>query len=972
MNTRWFLECFGSWRARDASGRVVERLRTRKTEALLALLALSSRPQRRDELCLMLWPDAAPAASRNSLSAALSALRRDLGDDVVCADRNSVSLAPGLFSTDVAEFDIAMRENDWARAVELYRGSLLPGFDEEFFVLRCAEYEEKARGAFREHLCELEALREWNTLRALARRAMELFGAEATSFEALMRAHHGEGDCEAALRVYEEWQKWARRENEIVPDAVRQWARQLRREKENQPLTSAAPAQSTSVETSTPRETLPPPWTRFFGREIEIELVSQWLRDGERLVTLTGAGGSGKTRLAIETLRGLLPAWENRIYFVPMASLWDAELVLSAIRDALGIVASPDVSPLEQIGRALRGQKCILLLDNMEQLGTHGAAQLQELRGCLPQATFVVTSRVLLHLPGEREFAVSPLPTPLETARAEEIADYPSAALFCDRAGLTLNNGNIAPIGALCRRLDGIPLAIELAAARAKVLSPAQILERLEKHPDFLQSREFGLPERHRTLRATIEWSTDLLEPHLRDFYARLSVFRGGWTLEAAEQICAPGVCEEWDVLDFLEQLRASSLIATVDGPSGTRYRLLEMLREWGEAQLDADCRHELQMRHLEFYTQLVEGALDPFTLAQRGEELAAENGNFRAALTFALERDDEQAANDAARLTGAMGGFWEARAQHAEGSEWVKRVLSKDGDIEPHICARLMCCGGIMEWCCGDYKCALELLEDSLEKYRALGDEAGEIAALDYSAKVVGVLGRFGDERLQGQKIMAYAREHNDLARLLSSLVTTAWGALNSGHAEEAIDHLDECTTLAQSLGVHRVAALCQATLPMALFMCGRMEDAQRVSKASLEMLKYPLDPYVHTFVRGSAGIVALAMGELEFAREALPETAYNFYRISTRWEVASMLSECGNLAVVLGDYERAALIYGATEALRQQCGHEMLTCLRFTYEAGLDALKAAMSAEEIERLWARGAQMSLEEVVALTQELR
>jgi DNA-binding SARP family transcriptional activator len=377
MSKRWYLECFGAFRARDEAGRVIERFRTHKTAALLAFLALSRGPQRREELCALLWPDAAPEAGRNSLSAALSSLRRELGDDLVCADRNFVRLAAGAFATDVAEFDTALRDGNFARAVELFSGPLLPGFDEEYFHLLCGEYEEKARGAFDARLhgtrnrCRLVLCS--FLLRAAA---ASVFGNDTQYFNALMRAQYGAGDLHAALRVYRRLAKVGATRKRTRA----RWRSPTRTQtasRERNELSAALPLPTPPVEvaasdvasadgastdksdTSTqPGEivisggTLPPPWTRFFGREAEMELLGKWLLKGETLVTLTGAGGSGKTRLAIETLRRLLDEWQGRIYFVPLASLWDASLFFSAIRDALGIVASPDVPPLEQIASA--------------------------------------------------------------------------------------------------------------------------------------------------------------------------------------------------------------------------------------------------------------------------------------------------------------------------------------------------------------------------------------------------------------------------------------------------------------------------------------------------------------------------------------------------------------------------------------------------------------------------------------------
>jgi predicted ATPase/DNA-binding SARP family transcriptional activator len=989
MSIRWSIDLFGGLRVRDEAsatetGSVVEKFRTYKTAALLAFLALSKGPQRREELCTLLWPDAIPEAARNSLSAALSALRRDFGPDLLIADRNTVGLVAGSSTTDIATFDAAIREKNTALAVQLYRGALLPGFDEDFFVAKAREYEEKARTLFATRLSEIEREAGWDALRTLARQASTLFGPEHTYFGALLRAQYGDGDFDAALRTFEDWQKWADLEDESIPQATLEFVQRIRREKSNHiatitvhaapPLAPSTPEATLELPTTTSvaGAALPPPWTRFFGREDEMHLLTQWLANGEKLITLTGAGGSGKTRLAIETLRAQAEAWNHRLYYIPLASLWDADLLFSAIRDALGIVASADVPPLEQIAQALRGQQCILLLDNFEQLAINGAAQLQQLRVALTGMVFVVTSRALLNLPGEREFAVSPLPTPLQYADTHEVSAAASTALFCDRSHLILNGENSSSIGALCRRLDGIPLALELAAARARVLSPTQILERLDKRPDFLQGRELGLPERHRTLRATIEWSTDLLEPRLRDFYARLAVFRDGWTLEAAEKVCAPGICEEWDVVDFLQQLRTSSLISVHDGAAGPRYRLLEMLREWGESQLSYDELFALKTRHYDFYTELAESALDPVSLAQRATELEAENGNFRAALRFSLLREDTAGNNDAARLVGALGGLWEARALNAEGREWAERALQKEEPVEPRWKARLLCCAGTMLWYCGNFHRAQALLEEGLALYRTLGDERGEALALDFLGKVFVVLGRCEDTRIYGEQAMAIARRTGDIARLLSTLVTAGWGCHNTGRPAQAVEYFDECLALSHQLGEWRLAAACEATKGFSLLLDGRRAESMAQCDHALASLDERAGPWALAFARGTIGITDIRNGNIDRARDLLPDVTRRFYGISTRWEVASLLVECGHLAIELADFERAALLLGAAQELRDRVGYVLLPCLMQEHTHYLTRLEAALPAELKATLWQRGRSLPLEEAVELVGGLQ
>jgi predicted ATPase/DNA-binding SARP family transcriptional activator len=988
MTARWQIHFFGNLYIRQGE-RELQRLRTQKTAALLALLALKNAPQRREDLCAALWPDAAPELARNSLSAALSTLRREFGNDFVCADRFTVGLAPGAFTTDIEQFLAALKEGDAERATKLYHGHFLPSCFEEPLVECAREFEEKARLAFDTHLEQLEAAQRWDELISEARRGLKFFP-HSTSWQlALMRAHRALCHFEAALEVFKEIANRARRENEPVPDAARHLARQIRREREEHPFLPpelVAPRGMGSAEQNLTlpqnaasdakpnagdkTSNVPSTWTLFFGRDQELAEVTELLRSGERLVTLSGMGGTGKTRLIIEVARRVAPEWPGRVHFVPLAALSSAELFFSNLRDALGLEAAPDLPPLEQLVRFLRGQKVLLLLDNFEQLVEGAALSLQTLREKLPEVTFLVTSRVLLNLPGEREYAVAPLPTPAPESTLPELEQFASAALFCDRAHLQIGVTNAPAIGAICRRLDGIPLALELAAARAKVLSPNQILERLGSHPDFLQSRERGVPERHRTLRATIEWSVDLLPEAVRGFFARLCVFRGTFSLDSAEKLCSAGSCQAWATLDLLEQLRAHSLLLVIETPGGTRYRLLEMLREWGESVFNATEWQELRCRHLNYFTQLAQDNQDVVSLLENGALLRAENANFRAALGFALQLDD---AAPAARLVAALRAFWESNALNAEGCEWVARVFEKvgrSGELEPQLCADLNCCGGAMAWYSGDYARASFMLEKASEAYQAAGDEIGEVRAQSYWIRVLGVTGREEQERDLGYEVIALARKHNDLPSLLWGLIATGWGCLNTGLYNESVDLLEEAIVLARQLGDARVPGVASGSQIFALILGGRAEEASTVAANMVASLSPDCDPYTRAFVEGAAAMISLALGDIERARHVLPDCARRFHAISTRWEIACVLSECGNLAAALGDFERAALIYGGTEALRRSSGHIMLHCMKLSYEGYSTLARGSLGEVRFDELWTQGLALSLDEVVALTQE--
>jgi predicted ATPase len=348
---------------------------------------------------------------------------------------------------------------------------------------------------------------------------------------------------------------------------------------------------------------LPVPVTRFFGREEEIERIKALLCPPEtRLVTLTGLGGAGKTRLALEVAGRLRERFPGPVYFVALADLTRAGGIPDAILDALGLPRFANVPPPVQVTNALHRQRSLLVLDNFEHLIEEGALYLRDLLAGVPSLTCLVTSRQRLGIAGEREFPVLPLPTPRqqpgpstpqttaqERLTPEQLAGFASVALFADRApaarpDFEVTTGNGADVAALCRRLEGIPLAIELAAARAKALTPAQMLSQLDRRFDFLVSRQQDAVPRHRTLRAALDWSCDLLPAPVARFFGRLSVFRGGWTLEAAEAV---GEVTAALALDYLEQLQDGSLVVAEEREGGMRFRMLETVRERAAEMLD-------------------------------------------------------------------------------------------------------------------------------------------------------------------------------------------------------------------------------------------------------------------------------------------------------------------------------------------------------------------------------------------------
>jgi predicted ATPase len=450
---------------------------------------------------------------------------------------------------------------------------------------------------------------------------------------------------------------------------------------------------------------LPRPASSFVGREAELREVLSRIEAGARLVTLTGPGGTGKTRLALEAALTLVPEYKAGVFWVGLASLRDPALVSETVAQALGAKDS--------LAAHIGERELLLLLDNLEQV-IETAPELGSLLAACPNLSLLCTSRELLRVSGEVEYAVPPL------------AEPEAVELFCARSQLPPSE----EIVELCMRLDALPLAIELAAARCKALSPAQILERLSGRLDLLKAGRDADP-RQQTLRATIEWSYDLLTPEEQELFARLSVFAGGCTLEAAEEVCDAD-------LDTLQSLTGKSLLQRRAGAAGPRLWMFETIREYAGAQLELpDQVDDIARRHFDYCLELSrplprmfeEGAAD-VTLFERLDD---ERDNLRAAFAWALRTEADLALD----LAGLLGWYWHRRGSYAEGREKLAVALGAATEAAPRVRARARWMAGLLASMQGDLDVARDDLRQALALYRQLGDESGQGYVLNSLALV-------------------------------------------------------------------------------------------------------------------------------------------------------------------------------------------------------------------------------------------
>ncbi len=449
-----------------------------------------------------------------------------------------------------------------------------------------------------------------------------------------------------------------------------------------------APSESTSIPTSV---RLPLQPTGLIGRERDMVTLRPLLRSGARIVTLTGPGGVGKTRLAVEVARDLSEGYPDGVAFVGLAPLSDAGLVIPTMAHALGLREVGGEVLHDTLRTYLREKQMLLVLDNFEQV-LGAASDVAGLVISCPSLTVLVTSRAPLRVRGEREYAVgsltlpelSRIPAPTDAARSDAVR------LFVERArdvlpAFELTRANAAAVAAICRRLEGLPLALELAAARVRTLSPTELLARLDHSLPLLAGGARDMPERQRTMRGAIEWSYQLLEEPQRMLLNRLSAFRGGWELEAAEAVGAGEGIPEQEVLDLLTGLVEQSLVVVETREDGrTRYRLLVPVREYAEERLiQSGEAEETRRRHAEYFLALAEEAEAELAGPKQVnwlERLETENDNLRAVLGWTLDGAADgslEQTERALQMAGALWRFWEARGYLAEGHKWLESALA-------------------------------------------------------------------------------------------------------------------------------------------------------------------------------------------------------------------------------------------------------------------------------------------------------
>jgi non-specific serine/threonine protein kinase len=679
--------------------------------------------------------------------------------------------------------------------------------------------------------------------------------------------------------------------------------------------------------------------TNLIGRERELdELTRLFAGDAARLVTLTGPGGVGKTRLALETAAALAPHFPGGVAFVSLAAVHDVALVGSTIAEAIGVRDTGGVALTERLAHVLRDRPFLLVLDNLEHL-PEAAGPVADLLGSCRSLAVLATSRAPLRLRWELEYPVSPLdlPDPGKAEAIGELAGNDAVALFVERAqavvpGFALSPTNAAAVAGICARLDGLPLAIELAAARVKVLQPEALLERLNSGLDFLAGGPRDQAARLQSMRAAIAWSYNLLDSGEQAFFRRLSVFEGGFTLDAAEAVAASGVPQPAElVLDGVASLVDKSLVRRLETEDREpRFGMLATVQEYGQEQLwEEGKRDTARSAHAAWFMALAEEAWPTFR-QRAGHEawldrLEAERGNLRAALSWLDERGDGASL---LQLTGALYWLWYVRGPLSEGRFWLERALSSEGGMAPGLARlRALVGAGQVAHFQGDDEGAVTWLEAGI----ALANKLEETWWLGLALGILGAVaedhGDYAGAEAKFAGALDLFRAADDGANAGASLVHLGIVAWGQGDAKRAVELYEEAANLQRDVG-----------------------DNWGLSN--------------------SLAYLSLLTTELgEYARAAsLGRESLGLRWTSKAWEdIAGSLADFGSLAAAVGQPERAAVLLGAAAALREAATRSDPNLPeRAVYEHATARAREALGEAGFAQADAAGRALSIEQAIA------
>jgi len=808
---------FGGFTA-TLDGIPITRFRSDKVRALLAFLAVEQdRPHRREALAGLFWPEQSEKDARHNLSETLLRLRQALHDDdstFLHATTKTIQFnSARKHSLDVSEFlrATANREStmsDLQSAVELYRGDFLAGFTlpdaapfEEWLLVTRERLREQMLRALEILMEQVERQRDYGAQSKFAQRTLEVDPWRESAHRALMRSLARRGEINAALAAYERCREILATELNLAPELeTRALAEQIRQGNLDALAVNDAP-----------RHNLPAHLTPFIGRASEVPRVQALVAESKyRLVTLTGVGGMGKTRLAQQVAANLVPHFADGVWLVELASLQDPALVAKAVATALGAPETGSHALNESLRAFVRDKTLLLILDNCEHLLDACARFAEQLLRAAPKLQVLATSREPLGLLGEVVYRVPSFTLPAVGANLslDALGEFESVRLFIERARAVLsqfqwNEKNAKAVVQICRRLDGIPLAIELAAARLNLLSPQEIAARLDRRYELLSGGNRAALPQHQTLRALMEWSIGLLGEDERALFRRLSVFVGGFTLDAVEHVCFADVSTPaFEPLTLLTNLVNKSLVVMEPQDDETRYAMLETIREYAGVQLRQMGEDALlPQHHFEYFYQRARetaAQLEKRELAQGLAQLDRDLDNLRAALVWSVHAQPEKTL----QLAGALIRFLELRGHLTEGLSVVEQALARtDTKLYAARLAGLKTAVTLARRL-GHFERAIALAQTGLELSAEMKDERARSLFLNALGVIYLVQWRYETARPYFEQALVWRRQSGTSQELSQVFINLGQVSARQGDFESARQYDQESLYFAQQSG--------------------------------------------------------------------------------------------------------------------------------------------------------------------------
>jgi predicted ATPase/DNA-binding SARP family transcriptional activator len=936
-------------------------LSSRAAQSLFAYLILTAgNLHRREKLAGMFWPDVTEEKARAYLRHELWRIRKALSPhsniDYISADEIYVSFNASVeYQLDVAAIkngNEATTTDELMAALSIYQGELLPGFYDDW-VMQEREY---LQAIYEQKMAQLMTLLEdekrWSEVLEWGEHWISLGQGPEAAYRALMVAYDALGDRSKVASTYKRCVQ-ALRELDLEPSEQTRALAFKRISKLNIPI----------------------PLTSFIGREKELSEVAGLLSK-HRLVTLTGSGGVGKTRLAIQVVAEVLELFPDGVWFLDLAPVNDPALLPGTLAGLLGLreTADSSLSITDLIEGYLRSRTALIIFDNCEHLIESCAQLVYSLLTSCENLSILAASREALRVSDEIPYRVPSLEVPPKSVQGmiHALANTASIKLFIERAaavspGFAINPHNALDIAQICQRLDGIPLAIELAAGRANLLSAEQILKRLDDRFKLLTGGLRSALPRHRTLRATIDWSYDLLSEKERILFKRLAVFSGGWTLEAAEAICGGDGIEPRDVLDLLAQLVDKSLLMVETTADEIRYRRLETIRQFAREKLFETAEAApLQDRHLTYFLDLAEQADKEIHGPNQNEwmdRLEKEIDNFRFELSWCVS---EQKTESALRLLGALSWTWGWRGHFIEMCSWFDKIraLPEVNDY-PALYARLLNYMGRESWLLGDFRHARPVLEKSQAIWLKLGanGERGLAEALE-SLGNVALFHEADIETAQAyfEQCFELYQKHEDQRGMTWAMLDLGSLAFVQGHFARAEEQFMKGLAVFQELGdKFSVAYILTGLGELARFL-GDYERAGKFYEQILEIFRELRGRFTLAWPYLGLGWVSLHGGAYGKANDLFEESLKLSMEDSNKSAITVCLAGFASVLGMTGKPQQAARLLGAVEFSLKSIGRP---ADQKDFDHYVAAVRGQLDDASFAKAWAEGRDMTLEQAV-------